>query len=105
MRTPLFIILLLLVAGPTPAATIVDNERGFTLTLPKGFVLSLAVLIYVAGTFLAKVRVSETMIVGGSLKMLGFAGILLGIIDLIRQRKPAPSPEDEPPRLPGNNES
>ncbi len=53
----------------------------------KGTVLAIAVGIYVAGLALASIRVREIMVLSGALKMLGFAGGILGIVDLVGKRK------------------
>jgi hypothetical protein len=55
---------------------------------PKGAVLAIAAAIYCAGLGLAGVRVREVLMFSGALRMLGFAGGILGIVDLIRKRKP-----------------
>ena len=55
---------------------------------PKGTVLAIAVGIYVAGLALAGIRIREVVLLTGALKMLGFAGGILGIVDLVRDRKP-----------------
>lgn len=57
-------------------------------TAPKVTVLGIAAVIYCFGLGLAGVRVREIMMLTGALKMLGFAGGLLGIVDLVRKRKP-----------------
>ncbi len=55
---------------------------------PKGTVLAIAAVIYFLGLRLASVRVREVVMLTGALKMLGFAGGILGIVDLVRKRKP-----------------
>lgn len=55
---------------------------------PKGTVLAIAAVIYCLGLGLASVRVREVMMLAGALKMLGFSGGLLGLVDLVRNRKP-----------------
>lgn len=56
---------------------------------PKGIVLAIAIGIYYSGIVLfAGVQLRELVMLRGALKMLGVAGIILGIIDLIRKRKP-----------------
>ncbi len=57
-------------------------------TAPKGTVLAIAAMIYCFGLGLAGVRIRENMVLPGALKMLGVAGGLLGIVDLVRIRKP-----------------
>jgi hypothetical protein len=54
---------------------------------PKGTVLAIAAGIYCAGLALAG-RVREIVMLSGALKMLGVAGGILGIVDLVRKRKP-----------------
>jgi hypothetical protein len=56
-------------------------------TVPKGGVLAIAVGIYFAGAATSNVRLREMMMVSGSLKFLGFVGIILGVVDLVRKRK------------------
>lgn len=53
---------------------------------PRGAVLGIAVTLWMIGFLLGDVRVREVMLVSGSLKMLGFAGAILGIIDALRKR-------------------
>ena len=55
---------------------------------PKGAVLAIAAAIYCAGLSLASIRVREIIMLTGALKMLGFAGGILGVVDLVRRRKP-----------------
>jgi hypothetical protein len=54
---------------------------------PKGTVLAIAAVIYCAGLALAGIRVREIVLLTGTLKMLGFAGGILGIVDLVRKRR------------------
>jgi len=54
---------------------------------PKGTVLAIAAVMYCLGLGLASVRVREVVMLTGALKMLGFAGGLLGIVELVRKRK------------------
>lgn len=53
---------------------------------PRGTVLAIAVGLYVIGAALAATSVREIVGLAGALKMLGFAGGILGIADLIRKR-------------------
>lgn len=55
---------------------------------PKGTVLAMAVGVYFAGVALDGVRVREIVMLTGALRMLGVAGGILGIVDLLRKRKP-----------------
>lgn len=55
---------------------------------PKGTVLAIAAAMYVASWVLSDIRVREVLMLVGLLRMLGFAGGILGIIDLLRKRKP-----------------
>jgi hypothetical protein len=55
---------------------------------PKGVVLAIAAVIYCVGIGLTGVRVREVVMLTGALKMLGFAGGILGIVDLVRKREP-----------------
>ena len=54
---------------------------------PKGTVFAIAVGIYIAGSTLTGIRIREVMLLEGTLRMLGFAGGILGIIDLVRRGK------------------
>ncbi len=54
----------------------------------RGTVLGIAAVIYLFGVAFAVVRIREVMLLSGALKMLGFAGGILGIVDLVRRRKP-----------------
>lgn len=55
---------------------------------PRGIVLAIAVVIYSLGLGLASERTRELVLLAGAFKMLGFAGGLLGLFDLLRKRKP-----------------
>lgn len=55
---------------------------------PRGTVLVIAAAIYFAGMALEGIRVREVLMLAGALKMLGFAGGMLGIVDLVRKREP-----------------
>lgn len=57
---------------------------------PKGTVLAIAGAIYVASWGLDNVRIREITLLVGAMRMLGFAGGLLGIIELVRNRNPRP---------------
>ena len=62
----------------------------------RGVVIWIAILIYGAGMNLSSVRYREVIMLSGTLKMLGTAGIILGIVDLISKRKPkGESPVEE----------
>jgi hypothetical protein len=54
---------------------------------PKGTVLAIAAAMYVVSWSIDGIRLREAMMLCGSLRMLGFAGGILGIIDLVRKRK------------------
>ena len=64
---------------------------------PKGTVLAIAATIYVASWSLEGIRVREVLLVSGAMRMLGFAGGILGIVDLIRKRKPRTARAGDPP--------
>jgi hypothetical protein len=51
-------------------------------------VFAAAAVIYCLGLAMAGVRVREFLMLGGALKLLGFAGGILGVIDIVRKRKP-----------------
>ena len=55
---------------------------------PKGTVLAIAAGIYVAGLAIGGIRVREIVMLAGALKMLGFTGGILGVVDLLRKPKP-----------------
>ncbi|HEY1602035.1 MAG TPA: hypothetical protein VGG64_20700 [Pirellulales bacterium] len=55
---------------------------------PKGAVLVVAVVIYCGGLALAGSRVREVVMLKGALTMLGFIGGVMGVVDLLRKRKP-----------------
>jgi len=55
---------------------------------PKGTVLAIAAVIYMASFPLAQIPIREIIGLSGVLRMLGFAGGILGIVDLLRNRKP-----------------
>ncbi len=56
---------------------------------PKGVVLVAAVCIWVAGNAITGLGDRELLAIGGALKLLGFAGGLLGVVDLLWKRKAA----------------
>lgn len=56
--------------------------------IPKGVILSLAVVLWIVGNVIASQRIRELMMIGGSIQMAGSVGIILGIIDLFRKNKP-----------------
>ena len=55
---------------------------------PKGTVLAIAAVIYVASFAAQGIRIREVVLLTGAARMLGFAGGILGIIDLVRRRSP-----------------
>lgn len=55
---------------------------------PRGTVLVIAALLFIVGTGLGGIRVREVMVLSGALRMTALAGGILGIIDLLRQRRP-----------------
>ncbi|PQO28673.1 hypothetical protein C5Y97_23100 [Blastopirellula marina] len=64
---------------------------------PKGTVLLIAIVLYVISWQMEDVRAREVRLFSGCLRMLGFAGGILGVVDLLRKRDPSPSlpPSDE----------
>ncbi len=54
---------------------------------PKGTVLVVAIMIWAFGASVAAIREREMLMIGGSLKLLGFTGTILGIVDLVRRRR------------------
>ena len=67
---------------------------------PKATVLILAIMIWLVGAGLGKIEVRMLMLIGGSLKMLGFAAGILGIADLLSKRKTKKSAPASPPLPP-----
>jgi len=62
---------------------------------PKGTVLVIAIVVYVASWQFEDVPVREVRLLTGVMRMFGFAGAILGLIDLFRKRKPKESIEAE----------
>lgn len=67
----------------------------------RGTVLGLAVLIYLGGAVLAGFRTRELLLISGSLKLLGVAGVLLGIFDFFRKRESRGTAPANIPKGPG----
>lgn len=65
---------------------------------PKGTVLVIAAMIYFLSWQIDDIRVREVRLLTGSLRMLGFAGGILGVVDLLRRRPPKGTlqPPNEP---------
>jgi hypothetical protein len=55
---------------------------------PKGTVLAIAAALYYASWQIDDIRVREMQLLCGALRMLGFAGGILGVVDLLRKQKP-----------------
>ncbi|MCD4825002.1 MAG: hypothetical protein K8S55_10355 [Phycisphaerae bacterium] len=55
---------------------------------PKGTVFIIAVVIYIASWHLGETRISEIRLFSGILRMFGFIGGIMGIVDIVRKRKP-----------------
>jgi hypothetical protein len=53
----------------------------------EGTVLTIAAAIYLASYAIGGIRVREIVMLSGTARMLGFAGGILGVVDLVRQRK------------------
>lgn len=53
----------------------------------EGVVLGIAAVIYFASWIIGDSQVREIMLLSGATRMLGFAGIILGIVDSIRKRR------------------
>jgi hypothetical protein len=58
-------------------------------------VLGIAFLIYLVSWQIGGIRSREILAISGFVRMLGFAGMILGIVDLFRKRKPKKVPEQE----------
>lgn len=63
---------------------------------PKGTVLVLSIGLYIASWQFEEIKVREVLILSGMMRMLGFAGVILGVIDLFRKRKTKEKLEPEP---------
>ena len=55
---------------------------------PKGTVLVIAIGIWVCGALIGDVHIRELLMLAGAMKMLGFAGGILGLVDFFRRRTP-----------------
>ena len=55
---------------------------------PKGTVLAISAAIYCVAFALAGIRAREFLMLSGALKMLGIAGGILGVVDIVRKRRP-----------------
>jgi hypothetical protein len=55
---------------------------------PKGTALGLAFAIYLASWTIQGTHVREILVLTGTMRMLGFAGIILGLVDTVRKRPP-----------------
>lgn len=55
---------------------------------PNGTVFGIAAAIYMASFAIDDIRIREVVMLSGATRMLGFAGGILGIVDLVRKRKP-----------------
>ena len=64
---------------------------------PRGTVLVFAVLLYLASWMIPDNRVREMVLTIGLLRMLGFLGLILGIVDAVRERKPPAVNSASPP--------
>jgi hypothetical protein len=58
---------------------------------PQGTVLAIAAIVYFVGSQIDGTRVRELMLLSGGMRLFGIAAGILGIIDLIRKRKPQPN--------------
>jgi hypothetical protein len=77
----LLVAALLLIVGGLTALWLISRAT------PKGSVLVIAAIVYAASYGFGEIRVREVVMLAGALRMLGFAGAILGIVDLIRGRK------------------
>ena len=66
--------------------------------------LALAVAIWAASWGFEGSRLREVLVLSGAFRFLGFAGGILGVIDLLRTRKPKPvvAVEAVPENVPGS---
>lgn len=70
---------------------------------PKGTVLVIAIVLYSLSWQIGDSRVREMRLLSGTMRMLGFGGGIIGIIDLLRKRKSeqAIQPTDNPEQTRG----
>ncbi len=68
---------------------------------PKGTVLVIAAVLYLVSWQMDDIRVREIRLLSGTLRMLGFAGGILGVVDLLRKRKPKDASEQGDAGKPG----
>ena len=54
---------------------------------PKGATLILAIAVWVLGNVIGFQQARELKIIGGSIQMAGFVGVIVGLIDTFRKRK------------------
>jgi hypothetical protein len=59
---------------------------------PRGTLLAVGVLLWVAGRSIASQRVREMQLVSGICTLSGIIGALLGLFDVLRRRKEKESP-------------
>ncbi len=71
---------------------------------PRGTVLLLAVLIYTSSWAIDVGRSRELRMVRGGMRMLGFFGLVVGVVDLFRRRPTTVAAAAGFPRPPGPNE-
>ena len=55
---------------------------------PRGTVLGIAAAIWLASWLAEGIQIREVLALSGAVRLLGFAGMILGIIDGLRRRKP-----------------
>ena len=67
---------------------------------PKGTVLVIAVVVYLLSWQIDDVRVREVRLLSGTMRMLGVAAGILGIVDLCRKRRMKPVIEQSQARKP-----
>jgi predicted MFS family arabinose efflux permease len=65
---------------------------------PKGTLLAVSVVIYIVSRMIDPGRSRELHLLVGTLSMLGTIGGILGIVDLLKKRKPRPAGDDQLPK-------
>lgn len=80
-------VVILIIAG---AVIVLGGIIGLWLlsrVTPKGVVLAVAVLVWLVGNAVAQERTRAMLGIGGAMKLLGFIGAIMGIVDLLRKRR------------------
>lgn len=81
LRSDLLIVAVILFMGGLVAIWLVSRWT------PRGTVLAISAAIYAITWIMPHPSSREVLVLSGALRLLGFAGIILGIIGLVRKRK------------------